>query len=174
MTNIEKIKAEIESRMNDCKLPNGKFASSNGIVRFEELQCLLSFIDSLEKEEQEDADFVKQELERIREAEKKIKLPELIDFWWMQEDMEGNRMVTKSKKHFERAMKKAYNVGLSQSESLEEDVDLEKELDDWRHKHFKGKRDGDYSGEYLERESQLSIASHFYELGKTQKKNNIE
>ena len=45
------------------------------------------------------------------------------------------------------------------------EVDLEKELGRWRHKHFKGKRDGDYSGEYLERESQLDLARHFYELG---------
>ena len=45
------------------------------------------------------------------------------------------------------------------------EVDLEKELGRWRHKHFKGKMDGDYSGEYLERESQLDLARHFYELG---------
>lgn len=45
------------------------------------------------------------------------------------------------------------------------DVDLEKELAQWTHKHFRGKRDGDYNGEYLERESQLGIARHFYELG---------
>ena len=45
------------------------------------------------------------------------------------------------------------------------EVDLEKDLDQWRHKHFKGKRDDDYSGEYLERESQLDLARHFYELG---------
>jgi hypothetical protein len=44
-------------------------------------------------------------------------------------------------------------------------VDLEKELSQWRHKHFRGKRDDYYSGEYLERESQLDIAHHFYELG---------
>lgn len=46
------------------------------------------------------------------------------------------------------------------------EVDLEKELDQWRHKHFAGKRDGHYSGEYLERSSQLDIVRHFYELGK--------
>lgn len=45
------------------------------------------------------------------------------------------------------------------------EVDLEKELEKWRHDHFKGKRDGDYSGEYLERESQLDIARHFVEWG---------
>ena len=45
------------------------------------------------------------------------------------------------------------------------EVDFEKELDRWRHAHFSGKRDGDYSGEYLERKSQLDIARHFYELG---------
>ena len=49
------------------------------------------------------------------------------------------------------------------------EVDLEKELEHWRHEHFSGKRDGDYNGEYLERESQLDIARHFYELGKNSK-----
>lgn len=45
------------------------------------------------------------------------------------------------------------------------EVDLEKEFDRWRHKNFKGKRDGNYSGEYLERESQLDLARHFVEFG---------
>ncbi len=45
------------------------------------------------------------------------------------------------------------------------EVNLEKELDKWRYDHFKGKRDGDYSGEYLERESQLDLARHFVEFG---------
>lgn len=85
------------------------------------------------------------------------------------------------KNEFERRMKAtkdhqvfgALNELLSFIESLEkeQDVDLEKELEDWRHKHFKGKRDGDYSGEYLERESQLSIARHFYELELKAKEN---
>lgn len=39
--------------------------------------------------------------------------------------------------------------------------DLEKELNKWRHHHFVGERDGDYSGEYLTRESQLELAHHF-------------
>ena len=45
------------------------------------------------------------------------------------------------------------------------EVDLEKELNQWRHKHFKGKRDGDYCGEYLERESQFDLARHFWNKG---------
>lgn len=45
------------------------------------------------------------------------------------------------------------------------EVDLEKELDQWRHEHFAGERDGHYNGEYLERSSQLDLARHFYELG---------
>ncbi len=51
-------------------------------------------------------------------------------------------------------------------ENLEvKEVDLEKELDIWRHNHFHGRRDKDASGEYLERSSQLDIAKHFFELG---------
>ena len=70
----------------------------------------------------------------------------------------------------------AYDKILSLITSLQQEqpeVDLEKELGRWRHKHFKGKRDGDYSGEYLERESQLDLARHFYELGLNARKENI-
>lgn len=51
----------------------------------------------------------------------------------------------------------------------EPEVDLEKELDAWRHSHFNGKRDGHYSGEYMERSSQLDLARHFHELRKNTK-----
>ena len=44
-------------------------------------------------------------------------------------------------------------------------VDLEKEVNTWRHNHFHGRRDNDYCGEYLERSSQLDIAKHFFNLG---------
>ena len=45
------------------------------------------------------------------------------------------------------------------------EVDLEKELNDWRHNHFHGRRDKEASGEYLERVTQLGLAKHFFELG---------
>ena len=55
---------------------------------------------------------------------------------------------------------------LSFLDTLEvKEVDLEKEVDTWRHNHFHGKRDKDASGEYLERVSQLELAKHFFELG---------
>ncbi len=48
-------------------------------------------------------------------------------------------------------------------------VDLEAEINKWRHNHFHGRRDKKASGEYLERISQLDLAKHFFELGlKTQ------
>ena len=51
-------------------------------------------------------------------------------------------------------------------ETLEvREVDLEKELNDWRHNHFHGRRDKDANGEWLERISQLELAKHFFELG---------
>ena len=52
-------------------------------------------------------------------------------------------------------------------DSLEtKEVDLEEELDKWRHNHFHGKRDDKgVNGEYLTRVSQLEIAKHFFELG---------
>lgn len=50
------------------------------------------------------------------------------------------------------------------------EVDLEKELNTWRHNHFHGRRDKEASGEYLERVTQLGLAKHFFELGlKSQK-----
>lgn len=56
---------------------------------------------------------------------------------------------------------------LSFINSLEvKDVDLEKELESWRHNHFHGRRDKDASGEYLKRYSQLDLAKHFFELGR--------
>ena len=45
------------------------------------------------------------------------------------------------------------------------EVDLEEELESWRHNHFHGRRDKEASGEYLERVSQLDLAKHFFELG---------
>lgn len=47
----------------------------------------------------------------------------------------------------------------------EQEVDLEKELDAWRHEHFRGRRDNKFSGEYLERKSQLELVRHFFNLG---------
>ena len=47
------------------------------------------------------------------------------------------------------------------------EVDLEKELESWRHNHIHGKRDREASGEYLERTSQLNLAKYFFELGLT-------
>ena len=55
------------------------------------------------------------ELAKLREKERKVKLPNLIDFWWVQEDKNGKRLV-ETKEHFVSAMKKAYSIGLSQRE----------------------------------------------------------
>lgn len=46
--------------------------------------------------------------------------------------------------------------------------DLEQELNNWRHKHFHGRRDKDANGEYLERTSQLDLAQHFAKWQKEQ------
>ncbi len=48
-----KLIAEIESRMEDCKLPNGKFPTTTNIVRYEELSCLRNYITSLQQEQSE-------------------------------------------------------------------------------------------------------------------------
>lgn len=55
---------------------------------------------------------------------------------------------------------------LSFLDTLEtKEVDLEAELNTWRHNHFHGRRDADATGEYLERASQLDLARHFFILG---------
>ena len=57
-------------------------------------------------------------------------------------------------------------VILSLINTLEvKEVDLEKEVDAWRHNHFHGRRDKNAAGEYLERISQLELAKHFFEFG---------
>ena len=53
------------------------------------------------------------------------------------------------------------------------EVDLEKELNTWRHNHFHGRRDIFANGEYLERISQLDIAKYFFELGLKTKQTTI-
>lgn len=46
----DKLVAEIESRMEDCKLPNGKFPTTTNAVRYEELSCIRNLVDSLRPE----------------------------------------------------------------------------------------------------------------------------
>lgn len=46
----DKLIAEIESRMEDCKLPNGKFPTTTNAVRYEELSCIRNLVDSLQQE----------------------------------------------------------------------------------------------------------------------------
>ena len=54
----EKLMDEIDSRMEDCKLPNGRFPSTTNIVRYEEPSCLRNFVDSIQQE-QPDIDLAK-------------------------------------------------------------------------------------------------------------------
>ena len=54
----EKLMDEIDSRMEDCNLPNGRFSSTTNIVRYEALSCLRNFVDSIHQE-QPDIDLAK-------------------------------------------------------------------------------------------------------------------
>lgn len=47
----DKLIAEIESRMEDCKLPNGKFPTTTNVVRYEELSCFRNLVNSLQQEQ---------------------------------------------------------------------------------------------------------------------------
>lgn len=68
-----------------------------------------------------------------------------------------------------RATLKALLSFLSTLEESEKPMNqeggVEEELDKWRHEHFHGKRDDHFSGEYLERTSQLELARHFAQWG---------
>lgn len=47
----DKLIAEIESRMEDCKLPDGTFPTTTNIVRYEELSCLRNYITDFLQEQ---------------------------------------------------------------------------------------------------------------------------
>lgn len=47
----ETLKAEIESRMEDCKLQDGTFPTKTNSIRYEELSCLRNFVSSLQQEQ---------------------------------------------------------------------------------------------------------------------------
>ena len=49
----ERLMAEIDSRMEDCKLLNGRFSSTTNIVRYDELLRLRNLIESLHQEQTE-------------------------------------------------------------------------------------------------------------------------
>ena len=82
-------------------------------------------------------------------------------------DKEGKTKLMKKCVH--KAYKRGYDMGvlktINEMNHNIKDVDLEKECDNWRHNHFHGRRDKAASGEYLERNSQLDLARHFFELG---------
>lgn len=83
----DKTIAEIESRMGDCKLPNGKFPTTTNVVRYEELSCLRNFIISIQQEQPE----VDLEKEIIR---------------YQREDMDRDTTIRDVARHF-------YNLGLN-------------------------------------------------------------
>lgn len=44
-------------------------------------------------------------------------------------------------------------------------MNIEEKLAKWRHKHFNGRRDRNYNGDWLLRKTQLEMAEYFYQLG---------
>ena len=86
----------------------------------------------------------------------------------------GDNAINSSMQQFYDGMKQGCVDILSFIETVEtKEVDLEKELDTWRHNHFHGRRDIFANGEYLERVSQLDIAKYFFELGLKTKQTTI-
>ena len=64
----DKLIAEIESRMEDCKLPDGRFPTTTNIVRYEELSCLRNYITSL-LQEQPEVDIEKEAIKFVQSKE---------------------------------------------------------------------------------------------------------
>lgn len=144
----EKLKAEIERRIND--LTSGSDYSARC-----ELREILTFIDSLQQEQPEPPQI------------------EIADYYYHKGVYEGlSRGRADALKILDEFMKVNANPVIVIKQQEQQEVDFEEELENWRHDHFKGKRDGDYNGEYLERESQLDLARHFYELGLKAKEEN--
>lgn len=88
----------------------------------------------------------------------KTKIEEILRSLWKTDDNNPEHKI-----YYNKALQEVQ----CQLDTLEaKDVDLEEELNKWRHNHFHGKRDDKgASGEYLTRVSQLEIARYFYELG---------
>lgn len=139
----DRLRAEIEKRI---KATMG--ISHIPCHRREELEGLLSFVDSLQQEQPE---------------QPKI---EMAEYYYQEGVCKGfSQGSAEALKILEEFMKRKADPVIVIKQQEHQEVDLEKELDQWRHEHFAGKRDGHYSGEYLERSSQLDIAHHFFNLG---------
>ena len=142
----DKLIAEIESRMEDCKLPNGKFPTTTNIVRYEELSCLRNYITSLQQEQSGNI---------CSRCVYHNKTDDLCEYPYGGRKCSINENGVYECNGFEE---------IEQQEQPE--VDLKKELIQWHERHFK--KIGTYekhSGFYLENSSQLDLARHFYELG---------
>jgi len=86
-----------------------------------------------------------------------------------EEVLDGNDKTKLMEKCVKMAYKRGYDMGVLQTtnkiNSNIKEVDLEGELNNWRHEHFHGKRDQNAASEYLKRNNQLDIAKYFFELG---------
>lgn len=168
MTNteiIQAIKAEIERRIksiDSCPFIEAEFGAE--VRREGKLQGykeLLSFLDTLQEpevKEQKSQDTVGRVSIEIRSN---LQTDEVVRKTLIMLVNDGRISVT-------GAITSSDILDWLEGQKVPE-VDLEKELDAWRHNHFKGKRDGHYSGEYLERTSQLDLARYFFELRKNAK-----
>lgn len=153
MNQIEKLKAEIERRKKIHQQSYKQFHDERFIIDECEDDRILSFIESLQKPSIEDcADALLNALSKSPYNNKPIT---------------DAQVVVKKLLVFLKEPNKYNPDAILQ----EPEVDLEKELDAWRHEHFRGRRDNKFSGEYLERKSQLDLARHFYELGRQSSEN---
>lgn len=147
---IEKaaVVAEIERRLDDHKDEYKHSGDIYASVLIEEMEDILFFINTLEVKESKLPNPRFPHLNNI--VDKVFGAGNLESF----EYEEAEQLVLLAKEEL-----------LKDLEAKE--VDLEKELESWRHNHFHGKRDREASGEYLERTSQLNLAKYFFELGLT-------
>lgn len=94
----------------------------------------------------------------INEIERRIKIQDD----WIAKGLQGENLAIAVREELKQLLS---TIPTIESEKPIEQEKLEEALDKWRHDHFHGKRDDHFSGEYLERKSQLDLAYHFAKWG---------
>ena len=173
----DKLIAEIESRMEDCKLPDGTFPTTTNIVRYEELSCLRNYITALQKEQPDN--MIQWTGENLKEViDFTGKSPRFDEWFKSWEEFESYvhshgdilKLFSEDGSHYEVPVgawiiktPDGYNAPLVarliHAKQEQPEVDLEKE-----YKSYMESRKDDLSGNAVT-VNMKDLARHFYELG---------
>lgn len=188
LIDIDLVKAEVESLQEKYLVRQDEFKTYDEDLsiyyegKAKMCEEFLSFLDTIEEDSEytdEDIEFAKSIYAMI-EKERQINLEDLIEIWWIQEDSDGKRMID-DKEVFIRAMKKAYELGLSKTKEQKKEtrntvdgmalitmqepkVDLENEIKLYLAQ--LGFGDGEGWADGVTINDLRDIARHFFTLGK--------